>query len=127
MRGYTCVLFYLFFVILITSCQDSQNENLPLKISPVDDRRNDHLILSPSQMNNIRAGKLVSPSTNTEEIFKAVVFNPIPNEITNLQGGGYQWQGYRIHLRFAAPKHMRIKLLKTDSVKSILNIRSMGL
>ena len=45
----------------------------------------------------------IVPSENREEIFRHLIADPIPIEISDLQGGGDQWQGHWVHLRFRAP------------------------
>ncbi len=42
-------------------------------------------------------------STSPEEAYRALIANPIPAAVTDLQGGGTTWQGYSILLRFRAP------------------------
>ena len=52
-------------------------------------------------------------STNTqEEMFAAVIANPIPPEVTELQGVGDTWQGYQLFLRFTAPEATRMQLFE---------------
>lgn len=47
-------------------------------------------------------------SANTpEEMFAAVIADPIPPEVTALQGVGDTWQGYQLFLRFTAPEAIR--------------------
>jgi hypothetical protein len=49
-----------------------------------------------------------SSSANTpEEMFAAVIADPIPTEVTALQGVGDTWQGYQLFLRFTAPEAIR--------------------
>ncbi len=42
-------------------------------------------------------------STSPDEAYRALIANPIPAAVTDLQGGGTTWQGYSIALRFRAP------------------------
>jgi hypothetical protein len=42
-------------------------------------------------------------STSPDEAYRALIANPIPTAVTDLQGGGTTWQGYGISLRFRAP------------------------
>jgi hypothetical protein len=41
-------------------------------------------------------------STSPHEAYRALIANPIPAGVTELQGGGTTWQGYSISLRFRA-------------------------
>jgi hypothetical protein len=40
--------------------------------------------------------------TSPHEAYRALIANPIPAAVTDLQGGGTTWQGYSIALRFRA-------------------------
>lgn len=42
-------------------------------------------------------------TTSPEDAFRALVANPIPPVVSDLQGGGTTWQGYSIALRFRVP------------------------
>ncbi len=42
-------------------------------------------------------------STSPHEAYRALIANPIPMAVADLQGGGTTWQGYSISLRFRAP------------------------
>ena len=41
--------------------------------------------------------------TSAEEAYRALIADPIPAAVSDLQGGGTTWQGYNILLRFRAP------------------------
>lgn len=58
-------------------------------------------------------------SANTpEEMFAAVLQKPIPESITQLQGVGDTWQGYRLFLRFQAAE-ADIQSLLQSGYKSV--------
>jgi hypothetical protein len=42
-------------------------------------------------------------STSPQAAYRALIADPIPAAVTDLQGGGTTWQGYSIALRFRAP------------------------
>lgn len=42
-------------------------------------------------------------ATSPDDAFRALIADPIPSVVSDLQGGGTTWQGYSIALRFRAP------------------------
>ncbi len=49
------------------------------------------------------AKRLDPTNTSPVNAYRALIADPIPAGVTDLQGGGLTWQGYTIRLRFRAP------------------------
>lgn len=54
-------------------------------------------------------------SANTpKQMFEAIVESPVPDDVTELDGGGDTWQGYRIYLVFRASDAFIQKMVSKD-------------
>lgn len=60
----------------------------------------------------------VTSGNTPAEMFEYLLLRPLPADVTDLQGGGYTWQGYSIWLRFRADE-ATLRRLITEEYESV--------
>ncbi len=72
-----------------------------------------------SELDEHEPGDILKPGTvEPQIIFQNIIMNPVPDNVTELQGVAYTWQGYTGWLRFQAPSDVIDLIIKDyNSIK----------